>query len=191
MSSCKQSNAFFSYISFCLAFYKSPLLHRLYKLHAIILKNSLTVYVRLHFLYVLLTSGDVVVEIMDELFLIIFMSSSCHVSFLKCTAHKKWLSTKLCLWSKFVLFKLYWQMLKVISQVSSLRSYWPLIRTFQSGTVWLCTLTLIRVNYPVPQKSVQKLTKIKLGILGSVVAVGLHQSKLVWPWKISSLMQQF
>ena len=52
-----------------------------------------------------------------------------------------WESTKSHLYSKFALFKTFWQTLRVLLHLSplGLASYLPLLRVFQLGTVWPCT----------------------------------------------------
>ena len=51
---------------------------------------------------------------------------------------------KACLYSKFPLFKTSWWMLRVLPQLSPLESSLPYLRAFQLGTVWPCTLRVIK-----------------------------------------------
>ena len=61
-----------------------------------------------------------------------------HISFFD-TVLLNWESTKPRLCSKCALFKTSCQMLRVLSQLSSLESSLPHLRAFQWGTVWPCT----------------------------------------------------
>ena len=51
-----------------------------------------------------------------------------------------WVLTKPCLCSKLSLFKIFWQMLKVLQQLSCLDPSLPYLRAFQWGMVWSNTL---------------------------------------------------
>ena len=56
---------------------------------------------------------------------------------IKPTVRNNWVSTRPCLCSKFSIFKMSWQMLKVLPQLSPLDQSLPYLRAFQWGTVWL------------------------------------------------------
>ena len=52
------------------------------------------------------------------------------------TVRNDWVLTKARLWSKLSLFKMSWQMLEVLLQLSPLYQSIPYLRAFQWGTVW-------------------------------------------------------